>query len=212
MADKKPFVLGVDLDGVCADFYGGLRPIVAEWLGAEEESLSLTEFRYGLREWGLQDMEHYKRVHRFAVIQREFFRKVEVIDGTGPALRRLSDDGAHIRILTHRLFIPHFHQEAVRQTVEWLDRNGIPYWDICFLKEKVEVGADLYVEDSPDNIEALHDAGKPVIVFTNPTNRHIDAGLRADSWSQVEELVRNFVAEKGLLLEPRKGPANVTKD
>jgi hypothetical protein len=27
------FVLGVDLDGVVCDFYGGLRPIAAEWLG-----------------------------------------------------------------------------------------------------------------------------------------------------------------------------------
>ena len=33
-ADDEPtgFVLGVDLDGVCADFMAGLRPIAAEWL------------------------------------------------------------------------------------------------------------------------------------------------------------------------------------
>lgn len=34
MADDKygNLVLGVDLDGVCADFYGHMRTIAAEWL------------------------------------------------------------------------------------------------------------------------------------------------------------------------------------
>jgi len=34
---KKQFVLGVDLDGVVADFIGGLRPIAAEWLGVGDQ-------------------------------------------------------------------------------------------------------------------------------------------------------------------------------
>ena len=34
MTDRS-FVFGVDLDGVVADFYGGLRPIAAEWLGVK---------------------------------------------------------------------------------------------------------------------------------------------------------------------------------
>jgi hypothetical protein len=33
METDRKFVLAVDLDGVCADFYTGLRPIAAEWLG-----------------------------------------------------------------------------------------------------------------------------------------------------------------------------------
>ncbi len=31
--DKEVFIFGVDLDGVCADFYEGIRPMAAEWLG-----------------------------------------------------------------------------------------------------------------------------------------------------------------------------------
>jgi hypothetical protein len=30
-ADQKKIVLGVDLDGVCADFYARMREIAAEW-------------------------------------------------------------------------------------------------------------------------------------------------------------------------------------
>ncbi len=45
----KPFVLGVDLDGVCADFYKGIRLIAAEWLGRHIDDLTL-EVSYGLEE------------------------------------------------------------------------------------------------------------------------------------------------------------------
>ncbi len=34
------FVLGVDLDGVCAAFYEGLRPLAAEWLDVGLDDLT----------------------------------------------------------------------------------------------------------------------------------------------------------------------------
>ena len=37
---ERPFFLGVDLDGTCADYYGGLRPIAAEWLGVDVARLT----------------------------------------------------------------------------------------------------------------------------------------------------------------------------
>jgi hypothetical protein len=40
MAPNRPFVFGVDLDGAYADFYRGLRPIAAEWLGVYFAMLS----------------------------------------------------------------------------------------------------------------------------------------------------------------------------
>ena len=202
VADLTRFVFGVDLDGVCADFYGMMRPIVADWLGVDVADLSSTDFRYGLQAWGVRDREHYKRIHRYAVTQRRLFLDVEPMGGAGAALRRLSDDGVHIRIITHRLFIRHFHQQAVTQTVEWLDGHGIPYWDLCFVADKVEVGADLYVEDTPDNITSLTMLEKPVIVFTNPTNRDLSADLRADTWEEVEDIVRQRVAISGKSIEP----------
>jgi len=30
-SDPEQIVLGVDLDGVCADFYGHIREVAAEW-------------------------------------------------------------------------------------------------------------------------------------------------------------------------------------
>jgi hypothetical protein len=185
---KRPFVLGVDLDGTCADFYGGLRPIAAEWLGVPLETLPET-VSWGLPEWSVpQAPGGYQRLHRFAVTQRGLFRILKPMPGAPVALRRLSDKGLRIRIITHRLFIKYFHQIAVQQTIEWLDHHDIPYWDLCFMSDKAAVGADLYIEDSPESIVTLRADGHPTIVFTNSTNGHL-AGPRADTWERVVDLV-----------------------
>jgi len=187
MAEPK-FVLGVDLDGVVADFYAALRPIAAEWRGVRVEDLT-TAVTYGLPEWGIGSGEEYLDLHRFAVTQRDIFRSVKPLPGAAPVLRRLDSRGdIRIRIITHRLFTKYTHQIAVQQTTEWLDNYGIPYWDLCFMKEKDKVGASVYIEDSPDNIDALRRADKKVIIFSNSTNLHV-AGPRATSWDNVEKLV-----------------------
>jgi hypothetical protein len=90
---KKPrqFVLGVDLDGVVADFYGGIRPIAAEWLGVAIEALTPTPSR-GLTEWHLDSRGTYEDLHRFAVTQRRLSRSLQPMQGAAAAaaLRRLS--------------------------------------------------------------------------------------------------------------------------
>ena len=157
-------VIGVDLDGVCADFYGRMREIASEWLECSIDELP-GEVSYGLTEWGISGEGQYESLHRFAVTQRELFRTMPLIPGARKYLRQLSDEGYRIRIITHRLFIHYFHASAVQQTVEWLDSHGIPYWDLCFMKEKSQVGADIYIEDSPENILQLRQAGLHTICF-----------------------------------------------
>ena len=92
MSDRS-FVFGVDLDGVVADFYGGLRPIAAEWLGVNLDSLP-ERVSWGLVEWGVDDAPGgYERLHRFAVTQRELFSRMPPMSGgasgtTAPVDRR----------------------------------------------------------------------------------------------------------------------------
>ena len=185
--DGNRFVFGVDLDGVCADFIGALRPIAAEWLGVRVDELP-EKVTYGFSEWKLERAGKYEDLHRFAVIQRDLFRKLNPIEGAPAVLRRLSARKIRIRLITHRLYIKYFHQEAITQTTEWLEHHGIPYWDLCFMRDKAAVGADLYIEDSPDHVQRLREDGHKTIVFTNSTNKGLP-GPRADSWLEVESLV-----------------------
>ena len=88
MADSR-FVFAVDLDGVVADFYGGIRRIAADWLGVPEAELP-TEVTHGLSEWNIDDYGGYETLHRFAVTQRELFKSLTPIPGAPQVLRRLS--------------------------------------------------------------------------------------------------------------------------
>src|SRR5512134_2760671 len=105
-------ILGVDLDGVCADFYGRMREIAAEWFEKPIDELT-TEPSYALKEWGVQSEDQYQSLHRFAVTQRALFKTSPTIPGARVYLRKLSDEGVRIRIITYRLFIHFFHRDAV---------------------------------------------------------------------------------------------------
>ena len=60
------------------------------------------------------------------------------------------------------------------------------------MKDKEQVGADIYVEDSPANIERLRRAGFHTICFGNSSNRDVTAP-RAESWGDVYRLVHEHV-------------------
>jgi 5'(3')-deoxyribonucleotidase len=184
---QEKFVLGVDLDGVVADFYGGLRAIAAEWLGVSIDDLPV-DVTYGLPEWALDRVGGYDGLHRFAVTKRNLFRELKPLPGAPAVLRRLSARDIRIRVITHRLFIKYFHEQALTQTIEWLEYHGIPYWDLCFMADKAAVGADLYLEDSPANVEKLRRAQQSVICVANSTNRDVEPP-RAESWADVERMV-----------------------
>jgi 5'(3')-deoxyribonucleotidase len=197
MGDLRRFVFGVDLDGVCADFIGGLRPIAAEWLGVDESTLTPNP-QYGFPEWNLESIggdAAYDKLHLYAITERNLFSQLKPIKDAPVVLRRLAYiHKVRIRIITHRLFVSHFHETAIRQTVEWLDKHGIPYYDLCFMKDKAAVGADLYIDDAPLNVEALRGDGHPTIVFANSTNVNLDQP-RTNDWYKVQDIVLHAVEQ-----------------
>jgi 5'(3')-deoxyribonucleotidase len=185
--DETEFIFGVDLDGVVGDFYGAMREIAAEWL--DKPISQLTEnVSFGFEEWGINDFGGYDRLHRFAVTQRALFRNMKPLKNASAVLRKLSAYGIRIRIITHRLFLKYSHKTTITQTVEWLDSYDIPYWDLCFMKDKGAVGAHVYIDDAPVNIELLRANHCKCIVFSNSTNQGV-RGPRADNWRDVENLV-----------------------
>jgi len=185
--DNSSFIFGVDLDGVVGDFYGTIRKIASEWLNKPLDSLT-QDVSFGLEEWGIDELGGYDRLHRFAVTQRNIFRDMEPVENAPAILRKLSNQGIRIRIITHRLFLKFSHRTTITQTVDWLDNYDIPYWDICFMNDKGAVGANVYIDDAPENIINLRKHGCKTIIFSNSTNREMP-GPRADNWFEVERMV-----------------------
>lgn len=196
---SRGYILGVDLDGVCGDYTSAFRAVVAEELGVDPTTLPAAR-SWDFAEWGIRGPEEFDRLHRAAVLEHRMFRDMPAFAGAAEALWRLSDAGVWIRIITHRLYVNWGHAVAVADTVAWLDDEGIPYRDICFLGAKPEVEATCYVDDASHNVSALRDAGNHVIVFDAPYNQDLD-GPRATSWAEVETLVLDHVASLGVPLQ-----------
>lgn len=196
--NSSPFVFGVDLDGVCGDYTTAFRAVVSAELGVSIDRLPL-ERSWDFREWGLTPTS-FGELHQKAVLNHRIFRDMPVMQGCADALWRLSDAGVWIRIVTHRLYVNWGHATAIADTVEWLDRERIPYRDICFLGDKPEVACDAYVDDGGHNITGLRQSGNTVIAFDAPYNRNI-AGLRARDWGEVEQIVLELATQGGRYVE-----------
>ncbi len=193
------FVLGVDLDGVCADYTLGFRNFCAQRMGVDPETFPL-ERSWDFREWGFDDAM-FETMHRAAIIEGRILANLEVIEGAAESLWRLSDAGVWIRIVTHRLYVNWSHHAAASDTVTWLDQAKIPYRDLCFVGAKADVGCDAYIDDAPHNIMNLRKAGRHAIVYEQPYNLDTP-GPRASSWDQVEELVYELMVAGGGFAEP----------
>lgn len=209
-SDEERFVLGLDLDGCVADFVGHMRIVYSEWSGKSLRSLTKTP-TYLFPEWGLNGKAEYDRLHRYAVTQKNLFEDMLPIKGAPQALRRLSAEGIWIRVATHRLFIPNFHAQAAVQTINWLELHDIRYWDLCLIKDKSAVGANMFVEDNPGNIKAIEKIGTKVVCMTNPTNSNVKMNLRAKNWKEAEVLIRGeyyaWRTKGGLALPKKPGSA-----
>lgn len=185
---REGFTLGLDLDGVCADYVAGFRAHVAKAFGVEESTLGVVDhWDFTNIGWGIVSRQHYESLHLQAV-REGMFRTLPPVPGVSRALWQLSDAGVHIRVVTHRLFIKGAHEQSAGDTIGWLEGHNIPYRDICMIADKVKVGADLYLDDSPTNVEKLRAAGADVVIFDQPYNRHVE-GQRVRTWDEALELI-----------------------
>jgi 5'(3')-deoxyribonucleotidase len=197
MSKTPTFVLGLDLDGVCADYTTYFRRHVAKVLGVKPSTLGpQTHWSFVNSGW-LRTEDQFTEMHRGAVLNG-MFRKMPMIPGASEQLWRLSDEEVYIRIITHRLCINGHHGKAAGDTVHWLEKNNIPFRDLCFVADKPQVGADVYVDDAPHNIAKLRAAGGYAIVFDADYNRHVE-GPRARNWEEAAELIlaRKALVEAG---------------
>ncbi|KGM14436.1 5' nucleotidase, NT5C type [Cellulomonas bogoriensis] len=185
-------VLGLDLDGVCADYTGGLRAFCMERTGLpasrfpEPRHYDLT--RSG---WPFSTTQQYLETHR-AAVEAGLFRALRPVPGVVECLNELSAAQVHIRIVSHRLFLSGLHEQVVADTAAWLEQWGIPYMSLCFTGLKDSVDATLHVDDAPHMVESFRAVGGRVLVFDQPYNEHL-AGPRLTSWiGATDEVLRLF--------------------
>lgn len=206
---STPFILALDIDGTSGDYEDGLRQVVAKMTGVPAAEIGpATDWSFVKSGWPLRDERHFLEAHATAVSEG-LFRTMKPYDGMSQALWDLSDAGVYVRVLTNRLIVKGHHIQALADTAAWLDvldgpeRDGVPaqrvpYRDLCFAADKARVDADAYIDDAPHNIEALHAAGKTVIVMHQRYNAHIEVPdrMRVRNWQEAKELILELQAER----------------
>jgi beta-phosphoglucomutase-like phosphatase (HAD superfamily) len=145
------------------------------------------------------------------------FANMDPIAGASDALWHLNDthDELRFRIVTHRYMsfqteelkraAGALHAKITTDTVTWLQqprpdgRPLIPFHDLAILgtskADKASVGCDIYIDDSPGNIQALRAAGNDAIIFTQEYNKDLP-GIRADTWDLASALIERKLEEQ----------------
>jgi 5'(3')-deoxyribonucleotidase len=190
----KKFIIGIDIDGCLGDYYDSLRTMVADKVGvprSQVEDIYPNPKYYDMKDW--PDFEqNFVKYHTEAVMDGLFLNMKPIL-GASEVLWRLNDEGHHLRVITSR-FVKHGQNaKVISDTAYWLDKHDIPYRDIMFVRHKPDVYADVYIDDSPENLAALSTKGRQAIIFNAGYNQEL-IGRRAQTWedvyNHVEELSR----------------------
>ncbi len=175
--------LGIDLDGVVADFNAGwmrryndefgtslVPEMVTEW----DAMISLTRFETvsGFWKWARNDGGP------------SFFRHLPVFPDALGALNRLSRSHAIVIITTKPTW-------ATSETFAWLADNRIPTREVHITEEKWRVDCDVYLDDGPHNLKALvvERSDKITCRFVRSWNEPVAGAVDIESWSAFEVLV-----------------------
>lgn len=119
----------------------------------------------------------------------------EPYPGAVEVVRRWHEAGHWIHITSHRSTSAH------GATARWLENIGLPYDDLHCSYDKItrarELGIDVLVDDSPDNLRAALEAGILGATLVHPWNRDLveeEDVVAAEDWPELERKLEGFLA------------------
>ena len=188
---RAPLAVGIDIDGVLADYTGALRT-VAPSLGIELDG-SVPPKHWSMQEEGwFSNRDDWKLCHAAALRECDTFDPIGGFPYIAEQTHRLRSAGHTVVILTAREAPPwqDSYDDAwvFKGTWEWLDLHSIGYDELRFDGTKTGHQLDALLDDAPHNITEYQDAGERVVIFDQPYNRHL-AGERVGSLSEFVDLV-----------------------
>lgn len=176
--------LGIDLDGVVADFLAGWMDIY----NREFESNLQPEW---VQTWdGMVPLTHFPDMHAFwnwasgSEDRDSIFRYLEPYHDAIPALRLLARDH-EIVILTQKPWW------AVHDTFAWIAEHRVPTREVHMTSRKWRVPCDVYLDDAPHQVRALH-RHRPeaaVVRFVRPWNDAVPGVHDISEWDEFVTLV-----------------------
>jgi 5'(3')-deoxyribonucleotidase len=175
--------LGIDLDGVVADFNRG-------WMARYNRDFGATLQASDVVQWdGLHRLTHFESMDDFwswaQLGSASIFRDLPAFEGAIETMTDLARD--------HRIVIISSKFDwAVADTLAWMSEHRVPAREIHFVWDKTTVPCDVYLEDAPHNLAALVQGhpGALVCRMVRPWNRPLDGAVDVASWAEFAQHVR----------------------
>ena len=119
----------------------------------------------------------------------------EPYPGAVEAVRAWHEAGHFIHVTSHRATTAH------AATARWLERIGLPFDELYCSYDKVarcrEIGIDVLIDDSPDNLRGAIDAGIAAATLLHPWNRELcetEDVICAADWPQLARKLEPVLA------------------
>jgi 5'(3')-deoxyribonucleotidase len=181
--------VGVDMDGVLADFNTGWMRRYNDEFGTALEAAQV------IRWDGLEDLTHFGSMAEFwdwaRGEGRSTFRDAPALPGAIEAVTRIAR--------RHRLVIVSSKFAwAIPDSLAWLADHGVPAREVHFLWDKSLARCDVYLDDAPHILRALV-ARRPeatVCRMVCAWNEPLAGVVDVHSWDEFEELVERVAAER----------------
>lgn len=185
MTEGRGLRLGIDLDGVVADFnHGWTRRYNAEF-GAQLAADMV-------RHWdGIPPLTHFEDMDQFwewaQAASPTFFRELPLFPGARETMHDLWE--------RHRIvIITSKHRWAITDTLAWFAEHELPADEIHFSWDKPRVPADVYLEDSPANLQLLAERRPDATVcrMVRPWNEPLPGVVDVGGWDEFRDVVRDL--------------------
>lgn len=177
--------LGIDLDGVVADFNAGWIRLHRDEFGSDLHPEMVRTWD-GLHELaGFGDMGAFWRWARGNDDRPSIFRHLDPYPGAIETLRDLDRAGHHVVIVTTK---PRW---ARVDTLRWLADHDVPTAEVHMTATKHRVACDVYLDDAPHVLRELvrHRPASTICRFARPWNEHVEGTIAVESWDRFHELV-----------------------
>lgn len=179
--------IGVDLDGVVANFTKG-------WTKYYEEEFGKKILEDDIQSWGLSEpLTHFKEDLDFWKWAKDIngssiFRNLEVYENSVETLNELSKSGHDIVIISSKPWW------SIHDTLMWLGENKIPTKEIHFIEDKWTIDCEVYIDDAPYQLENYKEntVDKKIIRFVRSYNKPLDGVFDIYNWNELIPLLNSF--------------------
>ena len=192
-------IIKIDVDGVIRNMFDSMCDVYNKEFN---ESLTVNDiFNYDVDivfhrikdELNISAAEFFFEIHA-----KELFLDSQPYEGAKDSIEKLMKNGHKVVIVTWQYTL-----ENKLYTLMFLEKNKIPYDDICFTKDKWMIKSDWMVDDNPEFIMDKRDESKKILIRM-PYNKGIKfEGIRAknlvnaiDSILKTEETKKIFCFSK----------------